>query len=108
MSVGARIRERLETRLRTLEARLEEIDEILRQPEDRDLEERANEWDDDDILERLAHAFREETRLIRDSLKRIDNGDYGRCQACDRPISHRRLRVLPQTATCVRCARVAA
>jgi RNA polymerase-binding transcription factor DksA len=108
MSIGARNRVRLEARLSTLEARLGEIDEILRQPEDRDLEAWANEWDDDDILERLAYAFREEIDLIRDSLKRIDNGDYGMCKACGRSISQRRLRVLPQAATCVRCAHLAA
>jgi RNA polymerase-binding transcription factor DksA len=108
MSVSARTRNQLEGRLKTLEARLEEIDEILRQPEDKDHEERANEWDDDDILDRLARAIREEISLIQNALKRIDDGSYGRCWACGKPIGRRRLRVLPQATTCVRCAHLAA
>jgi RNA polymerase-binding transcription factor DksA len=108
MTIGAKTREQLEGRLRMLEARLEEVDEILRQPEDQDLEERANEWDDDDILDRLASAMRDEIGLIRDALKRMDDGSYGICWACGEAIGRRRLRVLPQATTCVRCAHLAA
>jgi RNA polymerase-binding transcription factor DksA len=108
MSVSARTRTQLEGRLKTLEARLEEIDEILRQPEDKDHEERANEWDDDDILDRLARALREEVSLLRVALQRIDDGSYGICWACGKPIGLRRLQALPQATTCVRCAHLAA
>jgi RNA polymerase-binding transcription factor DksA len=91
-----------------LQERLKEIEQILCEPEDHDLEEWASEWDDDNVLDGLARMTREEIGLIREALRRMDEGTYGRCEACRRPIGLRRLRALPQAAACVRCARAAA
>jgi DnaK suppressor protein len=44
---------------------------------------------------------------IRAAMDRIDNGTFGRCERCDRPISKERLNVLPFTSLCVDCARQA-
>jgi DnaK suppressor protein len=38
------------------------------------------------------------------ALARIDQGSYGRCEACRRPIPRARLNVLPSTRLCVACA----
>jgi len=103
-----RIRERLQTRLDMLQERLKEIEQLLCEPETDDLEEWASEWDDDNVLENLARMTREEIGLIRGALRRMEEGTYGRCEACQRPIGERRLRALPQAAACVRCARAAA
>jgi RNA polymerase-binding transcription factor DksA len=108
MEVVARTREQLTARLETLESRLREIDGILRDPEDQDIEERANDWDDEEVLDRLAKAFREEIGLIRAALSRVVDGSYGRCQTCGRSIGRRRLRAMPEAATCLRCAELAA
>lgn len=35
---------------------------------------------------------------------RVDDGTYGRCQGCGRPIPGERLAALPSTTTCVACA----
>ncbi len=43
-------------------------------------------------------------RQIAAALRRIDNGDYGRCQACDEPIAAGRLEVDPTVLYCVQCA----
>ena len=43
----------LEARLDTIQGRLSEINETLRQPEDDDLEEQAADMDDDEVLVRL-------------------------------------------------------
>lgn len=37
---------------------------------------------------------------IRGALKRMDNGTYGRCQACGQPIPFERLQAVPTTAFC--------
>jgi len=98
------VRSRLESRLRTLQERLSEIHETLRQPEDDDLAEQAAELDDDEVLERLSRAGRDEALLIRAALKRIDDNTYGKCVSCGKAIGERRLRALPEASTCLRCA----
>jgi RNA polymerase-binding transcription factor DksA len=98
------IRARLEARLRALQGRLAEIHETLREPEDDDLAEQAIELDDDEVLERLSRAGRDEALLIRAALKRIDDHTYGKCVSCGKAIGDRRLRALPEASTCLRCA----
>jgi DnaK suppressor protein len=39
-----------------------------------------------------------------DALARLDNGWYGRCENCARPIGDARLDALPATSLCVSCA----
>jgi len=102
---NAGVRSRLEARLSVLEERLAEFQETLREPEDENLEEQALDLDEDDVLDRLAHAGRDEARLIRAALERIDSGSYGVCASCGKPIGERRLRALPEATTCLPCAR---
>jgi RNA polymerase-binding transcription factor DksA len=105
MSPAEKTRQQLQQRLDVLETRLEELEQTLREPEDDDLEEQALEIDDDQVLERLALAGRDEARLIRAALERIDEGAYGACLRCGKPIADRRLRAVPEATTCIRCAR---
>jgi len=42
--------------------------------------------------------------LVEAALQRIDDGTYGSCTSCGRPIPEERLEVLPWAATCVPCA----
>jgi DnaK suppressor protein len=49
-----------------------------------------------------------EERLVEEingALGRIDQGVFGRCQACGHKVSKSRLEALPYTRYCVRCAR---
>src|ERR1700730_5539613 len=39
---------------------------------------------------------------VQDALKRIDNGTYGRCIVCGKPIPEKRLEALPWAARCVK------
>lgn len=39
------------------------------------------------------------------AIRRIEGGDYGRCEVCGRPIDPERLDLLPTASTCVGCAR---
>lgn len=41
----------------------------------------------------------------RAALERIEQGEYGRCSACDEPIDPRRLEFDPTVETCIQCAR---
>ncbi len=40
---------------------------------------------------------------IDDSLKRLEDGIYGSCEACTKPIAKTRLKVLPYTRLCKKC-----
>jgi RNA polymerase-binding transcription factor DksA len=41
------------------------------------------------------------------ALARIEQGTFGRCEGCDKPIARARLDALPYARYCVRCARTA-
>jgi DnaK suppressor protein len=46
-------------------------------------------------------------REIDAALKRIDDGEYGLCQACVEPINPKRLDVDPTARLCIECASAA-
>jgi RNA polymerase-binding transcription factor DksA len=41
---------------------------------------------------------------IDQALRRVEAGEYGRCEACGEPIADERLAALPATRWCVNCA----
>ena len=43
-------------------------------------------------------------RRIQAALERVDAGEYGRCQSCDKEIPPRRLEIDPTALYCIRCA----
>jgi RNA polymerase-binding transcription factor DksA len=47
---------------------------------------------------------KQEILAIRQTLQRIESGQYGTCAKCGKPIDGLRLELLPYTATCVQCA----
>ena len=42
---------------------------------------------------------------IDDALKRMDEGTFGICEQCNKPITTNRLRVVPYASMCIRCRR---
>ena len=42
---------------------------------------------------------------IDDALKRMDDGSYGTCQECSKPITLSRLKAVPYTSMCIACQR---
>jgi RNA polymerase-binding transcription factor DksA len=100
----AKVRARLERRLRELLARTGKIEADRRQPTDRDWTERATELENDEVLAKLDALERLELREIRAALGRLDAGTYGVCGSCGVRIPEERLRALPFTPTCVGCA----
>ena len=40
---------------------------------------------------------------IEDSLKRIEDGSYGMCESCTKPVAKTRLKALPYTRLCKKC-----
>ena len=46
-----------------------------------------------------------ELREIDEAIERIDGGDFGICEACDKPIPKSRLKVIPYARLCIACKR---
>ena len=98
------LRAELLTRIGILSRRADNIEADLRKPGDRDWVERANEIENDEVLDSLDEVTRAEVAELRHAVGRIDKGTYGRCEHCGGDISYARLEALPGTARCVRCA----
>lgn len=74
-------------------------------PDDRDSDE-ADAAVSTALRERamwLAQDARQRLEQIQQTLQRIDNGNYGRCETCGRPINPERLEALPYATQCIRC-----
>jgi RNA polymerase-binding protein DksA len=53
----------------------------------------------------LMESEEEELREIAAALERIDEGTFGICEECSRPISKSRLKAIPYTRLCIDCKR---
>lgn len=51
----------------------------------------------------LASCDRDVLLLVNDALKRIDEGGYGTCAQCKKPIARIRLKALPFASFCLKC-----
>lgn len=89
-------RERIGRRLDDLREELSGLQEMPRE-----LEEWAQGEKDRDILIRLEEREATELRRIQAALERIDDGSYGLCQICGRPIPRDRLEELPTAFRCI-------
>lgn len=91
---------------RPLAPRVEEqlhtvLQEALHQHEAR-LDEQVEADDIAALVQRRSERARAE---ILEALSRMEDGSYGWCQRCDRPIPTDRLEIVPHTRHCSVCAR---
>lgn len=63
----------------------------------------ASEESDRDMTLRMHDHERKQVDEIRAALKRIDEGDYGVCEACGDDIGERRLLARPMATHCIDC-----
>ncbi len=73
--------------------------------EPRDEGDVASDERDLQRLEPLAARAARRLRAIEEAIERAGQGRFGRCERCRGPIPWARLRVVPETTLCVRCAR---
>ncbi len=103
-----KLRNKLTTRRRELFRSVAQIEDDLRWLEtdvESELVERGQDETFIRLLARLDDQEKAEIEEIDRALGRIANGDYGRCEVCDKPIPLARLEALPATATCLACAK---
>jgi RNA polymerase-binding transcription factor DksA len=100
------LRSRLTARRKELAQRLGRVDRDLRHqsaPLSADLDEQAVERTNDDVLDAISMAVREELEQIDTALSRLAAGQYGRCSVCGAGIEPGRLVAVPYTNTCSHC-----
>lgn len=100
------IRRQLETRYDDIQQRLEKISldrRHVNQPLNADFEEQAIELENDQVLDALDNQIRVEMRQIEKTLARMDEGAYGECETCGKPIAPKRLEALPHATRCIAC-----
>jgi RNA polymerase-binding transcription factor len=102
-----KLRRALVERRRMLRARVRRDENDLRrlgsnvEPEEAD---EAHEDAEARLLIALDDRGRREVATIDAALARMEDGRYGRCAACEKPIPIARLEALPETPTCRGCA----
>lgn len=99
--------ERFETILRErrayLAGKLQVFEASLDQEPSKDLEDRATERENDEVIEGLGNSGLEELRLVDAALHRILDGTYGFCANCSEPIGEDRLAAVPHAVVCRDC-----
>ena len=98
------LKQQLEQRLADLLDRAEVIEDDLRHPLDADFGEQAIDLADDEALEGIDDVLRAEIGQVRNALLRIENGTYGTCANCGKPIAEARLQARPIATRCIECA----
>jgi DnaK suppressor protein len=85
--------------------RIQSIDKDIRHTGmSADWAEQATERENDEVLESLGIASKDELQQVNAALHRIDAGEYFYCSQCGEEIPAARLELLPFTTTCVKCA----
>jgi RNA polymerase-binding protein DksA len=96
--------------LEELDERLAKITEDVRhtdEPMEKDFSEQATQNENNEVQDYLGNSARTEIAMIKQAISRIDSGEYGACQVCGEPINIERLKVIPYSNMCVKCASVA-
>ena len=93
-------RDRIHRRLRKIHADVQQEDGPL----DRDLEDQAIELENDEVLDQLEPATRQELADVLAALERMEEGTYGQCVDCGQEIGLSRLKAIPYTLRCIEFA----
>jgi DnaK suppressor protein len=68
-----------------------------------DISDAAKEAEDAEVNSRLAEVGSREIRAIVAAINRIDEGNYGDCENCNKKIASARLEALPYAVRCITC-----
>ncbi len=74
------------------------------EPVEKDFAEQATQSENDDVLAALDDEAQHMVMQIDASLRRIDDGEYGRCTECGMAIPEQRLDAIPYAHLCIDCA----
>ncbi len=111
MSVEADRRAVLELQQRSLR---HEIDELGADPDadevafeaDAGFSDRSHSTEERGRVIATAHALRANLRDVERALVKLEEGTYGRCDRCGRPIGEERLDAIPWALLCIDCKKL--
>ena len=101
------LREQLETKKAELQLRLDRITANVRRGYEADSKERAQQLENNEVVDALGNEARVEIAQISATLRRMDSGDYGFCTECGLEIETGRLGAHPYAEKCIDCAEFA-
>ena len=104
MSPHEELRQRLEKKKAELSTRLERITANVRRGYEADSKERAQQFENNEVVDALGNEARQEIAKISAALRRMDSGDYGLCVECGEQIASSRLEAYPYADECIDCA----
>ncbi|MEZ5572905.1 MAG: TraR/DksA family transcriptional regulator [Halioglobus sp.] len=99
------LKEQLEQRLASLQARLSAIKKDVTQAHSGDSAEQAQERENDEVMDAIGNQTNLSIAIIQAALERIENGTYGTCEECGEPIGDARLGAIPEATRCVNCTK---
>lgn len=97
------LKHQLEERLEALRERLSSLRSDVVKPHSDDSAERAQERENDEVVDAIGNETALSIRAIRAALERIENGTYGKCSSCGEAIGAKRLKAMPEATRCVNC-----
>lgn len=103
----AEVKKKLLEMLEELDDRVSKIKNNVRhtdEPIEKDSAEQATQAEDYEVLDYLGNAAQMEITMIKQAIARIDSGKYGICEVCGEPIREERLKALPYSSMCIKCA----
>lgn len=71
--------------------------------EDGDKEEEADEVQEYDNMLSLEHSLEFKLKDVNDALEKMEKGNYGLCEKCNKEIEAERLQAAPEARLCMRC-----
>jgi RNA polymerase-binding protein DksA len=100
-----RLRQQLLRKRVDLTSRLERIQANLQRGLEADSAERAKQLEDSDVVDALGNDARLELGQIAATLRKMDDDEFGVCDACGSSIEDARLEAYPYASECMDCAR---
>jgi DnaK suppressor protein len=98
------LKHQLEKRLAALRVRLSSLKSHVIEPHSDDSAERAQERENDEVVDAIGNQTTVSIRAILAALERIENGTYGTCGNCGEAIGEARLMAMPEATRCLNCA----
>jgi RNA polymerase-binding transcription factor DksA len=98
------LKQQLEERLAALRVRLSGLRSDAMQPHSEDSTERAQERENDEVIDAIGNETTASIRAILAALDRIESGTYGTCGNCGEVIGEARLKAMPEATRCLNCA----
>jgi RNA polymerase-binding protein DksA len=84
--------------------RISSIKKDFKKGRSKDYDDHATDAENDLVLDEIYRESETELNHVNQAIGRLEDGSYGTCSQCDRPINPERLEALPYTSTCIECA----